>query len=46
MRGRENGRRVLHSRIVKMVVGGGQAKTRMICYPDNAEYLKLCGKRP
>lgn len=35
----------LHSRIVKMVVGGGKMTTKIITYPDNGEYLKLCGLR-
>ena len=39
---KEQNKRKLHSRIVKMIVAGGPAKTKVICYPDNAEYLKLC----
>ncbi len=35
----------LHSRIVKMAVGGGKMTTKVITYPDNNEYLKLCGLR-
>ena len=38
-------KRKLHSRIVKMVVGGGPTKTRVISYPDNSEYLKICAQK-
>ena len=38
---REQARKRLHSRIVKMMVAGGQSKTRVICYPDNSDYLNL-----
>ena len=38
---REQARKRLHSRIVKMMVAGGQSKTRVICYPDNSDYLQL-----
>lgn len=34
-------KRKLHSRIVKMVVGGGTPKTKIICYPDTSEYEPL-----
>jgi hypothetical protein len=33
----------IHSRVVKMMVGGGKVTTKVINYPDNNEYLKLCG---
>ena len=38
---RDQVKRRLHSRIVRMMVAGGQTKTRVICYPDNSDYLQL-----
>jgi hypothetical protein len=42
---RESSVKRLHSRIVRMMVGGGKVTTKVISYPDNEEYLKLCGLR-
>ena len=33
----------MNTKIVKMVVGGGKSQTKFINYPDNSDYLKLCG---
>ena len=34
----------LHSRIVKMLVGGGKPKTKFICYPDSSDYQRIWQK--
>jgi hypothetical protein len=36
-------RRVPHCRIVKSYVGGSKMQLKIISYPDNSEYRKLCG---
>jgi hypothetical protein len=41
----EPSKRRLHSRIVKMVVAGGPSRTRVICYPDNSDYLRLWSQK-
>lgn len=33
----------IHSRILRTIFGGGKMQTRIINYPDNSDYLKLCG---